>query len=92
MDFLLDGERILLEALFDANAAVRVRETPMSADQTLDEQADGRVRLRASLPDTMQLRAWLRSFGEHVEVVSPPLLRASLAESARAMARRYAAD
>jgi predicted DNA-binding transcriptional regulator YafY len=92
IDFLLAGERMVLELLFDASAAVRVRETPLSADQTLTDEADGRVRLRASLPDTVQLRAWLRSFGEFVEVVAPAELRTAMANTARGLAKCYGAE
>ena len=88
-EFLLAGAPLALEALFEATVAVRVRETPVSASQQLEDQPDGRVLLRASLADTSQLRAWLRSFGEYVEVLGPPELRASMAETARSMAIRY---
>ncbi len=89
-DFLLSGGTVLLEAVFDPHAAVRIRETPVSASQELEDLADGRVLLRATLADTVQLRSWLRSFGEYVEVIGPADLRESLAESARVMAARYA--
>lgn len=88
-DFLLAGEPLAVEALFDARAAVRLRETPVADDQVLVDEPDGRVRLRATLADTVQLRAWLRSFGELVVVLGPPALRAALAESARAVAALY---
>ncbi len=89
VDFLLTGGLVLVEALFDPLVAVRVRETPVAANQQLEDQPDGRVLLRATLLDTVQLRAWLRSYGEFVEVLAPPDLRASLADSARAMVARY---
>lgn len=91
LGFLLGGEPVELRALFEAVAAVRVRETPLAADQTLQDQPDGRVLLTARVADTVQLRAWLRSFGEFVEVLGPPALRASLTETARALASRYLA-
>ncbi len=90
-DFLLAGEPVALEATFHAFSAVRIRETPVAASQELVDQPDGRVLLRATLADTVQLRTWLRSFGEFVEVIGPPELRASMAESAREMAAQYAA-
>lgn len=90
LDFALSGQLIELEALFQPFAAVRLRETPLAANQQLHEQPDERVLVRATLADTVQLRAWLRSFGEFVEVLGPPELRASLASSARQMAAQYA--
>lgn len=89
LGFLLAGEQVELEAVFEAVAAVRVRETPLASDQQLQDLPDGRVLLRATLADTVQLRSWLRSFGQYVEVVGPPALRAAMAETAQALATRY---
>lgn len=92
LGFLLGGQPVELEAVFEAVAAVRVRETPLTAQQHLQELADGRVLLQASLADTVQLRSWLRSFGEFVEVLGPPALRAAMAETAQALANRYLSE
>ena len=50
------GGEILLYALFDAEAAAHLRETRLSARQTLRDYADGRVRVTATVRDTEQLR------------------------------------
>jgi predicted DNA-binding transcriptional regulator YafY len=90
VDFLLGDGQIALELAFDPFAAVRVRETPLAVDQTLEDLPDGRVLVRAQVVDTGQLRAWLRSFGQYVEVLAPPALRADLAFTAMELAQRYA--
>lgn len=89
-DFRLADDAIVLEALFDPLAAPRVLETPLAAEQTVTPEPDGRLRLRVGLPDTVQLRTWLKGFGEHVEVLEPRALREDLAASARAMLEKYA--
>ena len=84
-----DGKKLVLEAVFEPAAADHLYETPLALDQTLTVQEDGRVRLRAKVLDTGQLRWWLRAFGEDVEVVKPIALRRAFATTAAALARRY---
>jgi predicted DNA-binding transcriptional regulator YafY len=88
--YLLGETHIQLELAFDAFAAVRVRETPLAAGQELRDLPNGRVLLCAHVADTGELRAWIRSFGQFVEVLAPPELRADLAFSAFEMVQRYA--
>ncbi len=88
-DFLLSDEPIALEVLLHDFVAVKLRETPLCDEQELEVEPDGRFRLRAKVADTVQLRSWLRSFGELAEVVAPAELRAEMAETAAALAERY---
>ncbi len=74
-DFALDGGTIELKCLFDPRAAPCVLETPLAAGQNAETQADGRVLVTAKVPDTSQLRHWLRGFGSMVEVLAPAGLR-----------------
>ena len=75
---------------FDASAAQAVVESPLGEDQTTEPLPDGRVRVSATVADSQALRGWLMGFGARVEVKSPPALRAHFAETAVAMAARYA--
>jgi predicted DNA-binding transcriptional regulator YafY len=84
-----DGAQIRLEALLERSAAQHLRESPLSDDQSLAEEPDGRVRLRATVRDTRQLRWWLLGFGTAAEVVKPPALRADFRGIARKLARAY---
>lgn len=86
------GKRIRLEAVFDAVAGEHLHETPLSEDQTLAADGENRLRLRASVPDTPQLRWWLLTFGDTVTVEAPVSLRRWFAERTAAMAARYAED
>ena len=83
------GGEIRMDALFDAEAAAHLRETRLSARQTLRYCPDGRVRVTATVRDTLQLRWWLLGFGEQVEVIGPENLREEFAETAREMHRLY---
>ncbi len=90
LGFPMPGKKtIRLKALFDQYAAAHLHESPLSHNQTIKEQEDGDVLVEAEVPDTHQLRWWLLSFGEYVEVVSPESLRREFAETARNMASYY---
>ena len=54
-------------------------ETPLSADQTIEPEADGWVRLTATVNDTWQLHWWLMGQGAGLEVVAPDGLRQKVA-------------
>ena len=72
---LQTDEPLELLARFDPDAASHLYETPLSEDQILIECEDGRVELRATVMDSLQLRWWLRGFGQWVEVIEPVELR-----------------
>ena len=73
----------------DKDAAVSVAESPISKKQNLVEQADGGLLLSAIAPNTLELRRWIHSFGNQVEVLEPGYLRVEIAEKIAAMSDRY---
>ena len=83
------GGEIRPDVLFDAEAAAHLRETRLSARQTLRYCPDGRVRVTARVRDTRQLRWWLLGFGDLVEVIGPETLREEFVGIAREMHRLY---
>ena len=78
-----------LKVLFDKGAAQHLYERPLSDDQALAIQADGRVLLAATVNDTEELEWWLKAFGDQVEIVSPAPLRRKFANLADSLARLY---
>jgi hypothetical protein len=85
----LEPDRMVLEAEFTGHAATNVAESPISADQTVEETDDGALRLKATVPDTFELRAWLLAFGDQVTVLAPESLVDEFAEVAANLADRY---
>lgn len=83
------GTTIELEVLFERATAAHLYETPLSVDQRLTPADDGRVRLQATVVDTLQLRWWLLGFGAQVEVIAPRALREEFAATAKATLERY---
>jgi predicted DNA-binding transcriptional regulator YafY len=89
-DFRLSDTPLSLEAVVHPTVAVKLSETPLSRDQRLEPEPSGRTRLFATVADTNQLRAWLRSFGAYVEIIGPPALRQQMMDEAAALAQVYA--
>ncbi len=79
------GKKIKLEAIFSAEAGEHLYETPLSKDQTIEVQPDGRLRVTTTVADTPQLVWWLLGFGSGVEVTAPRNLRAKVRSEALLM-------
>jgi predicted DNA-binding transcriptional regulator YafY len=85
-----NSERTLrLELLFSKVVGNHLLETPLSDDQQVTEEKDGRLRVKATVQDTRQLRWWLLGFSAGVEVVKPKRLRDEFAATAATLAERY---
>lgn len=84
------GRSIELKFLMSREAAVTVREAVLSSDQRVSEYDGARDLVEATVPDTLELRGWLASYGGHVEVVQPAALRQHMAGVARELGERYA--
>jgi predicted DNA-binding transcriptional regulator YafY len=59
-----------------------LRESPIADDQVIEDVDEDNVLLRATVPDTLELRLWLRGFGDEVMVVKPDSLRGEFQEMA----------
>ncbi len=84
------GDEIGVELHFHNHAGDHLLETPLAANQQLAELGNGEFRLKARVADTAQLRWWILSIGDGVEVKRPKRLREEIAEVARATAALYA--
>ena len=89
LNFKLSDTPLALELLLEAETAFHLRETPLSHDQVMEDTADRRVRLTATVVDTAQVRWWLLGLGDQVEVLSPRSLRQTIAATLRRAADRY---
>ena len=75
---------------FDASVAQRVRESVWHRSQRLTELADGRIELTVTVAGIVEIRPWILSWGDAVEVVAPPALREAVARMVQRAAERYA--
>lgn len=85
----IEKQTITLEAVFSHGAGDHLHETPLSPNQVLLSLPDGRLRLKASVVQTEQLRWWLLGFGGGVEVIRPKALRQELARVAESLHATY---
>lgn len=85
----VDRNTFKLEAVFYEGEGIFVRETPMSDDQETEEMDDGKTRVTATVPNTRELRRWLRGFGDRVEIIGPSFLREEFKAAAKVMHARY---
>ncbi|RLB63962.1 MAG: WYL domain-containing protein [Deltaproteobacteria bacterium] len=83
------GKAFKLELLVHELVARTLRETPLGKDQKLTAHDEEYLRLRVTVPDTVELRTWLQGHGPMIEVVKPVRLRREFAEAARRMAGRH---
>jgi len=80
---------IKLKALFDQDAVPYLYETKLVENQKLTPKPVDKILLEATVRDDVQLRWWLKGFGERVEVLEPMSLRGEFVQLARQMAEKY---
>jgi predicted DNA-binding transcriptional regulator YafY len=74
---------------FDASVAHRVRESIWHRSQQLRELPDGRVEMELAVAGIVEIRPWILSWGDAVEVLAPDELRESVATAVGKAAARY---
>jgi predicted DNA-binding transcriptional regulator YafY len=76
---------------FDESVAHRVREAVWHRSQELTELADGGVELAVTVAGTVEIRPWILSWGDAVEVLEPAELRDVIAAAVTTASKRYGA-
>lgn len=74
---------------FDACQARYIRERRWHPSQQIEELDDGGLILRLTVTGLGEVKRWVLSFGEHVEVLAPETLRQDVADTATAMGTVY---
>jgi predicted DNA-binding transcriptional regulator YafY len=74
---------------FSASIAHRVREAVWHRSQELTELAGGDLEMAVTVAGTVEIRPWILSWGDGVEVLEPPELRDAVADAVRTAAARY---
>ena len=55
----------------------------------METEPDGSLRWRATVAGSIEIRLWILSWGDDVEVLAPPALRADVADTHRRALARY---
>ena len=90
-DIIADQPETEVVLRFAPAVAARVREAAWHPSQRLEVGADGSLEWRAMVAGTIEIRLWILSWGDEVEVLEPAGLRADVAATHARAAARYAA-
>jgi predicted DNA-binding transcriptional regulator YafY len=89
LSFPVGKEIILKVVFFEKSDVVRLEESPIANDQSVRDLRNGSYEMTATVTDTVQLRWWLRGYGNRVEVLGPKGLRQEFVELVRELAANY---
>jgi proteasome accessory factor B len=90
-DIIADQEPVGVVLRFAAKVASRVREARWHPSETVAEEADGSLTWRATVAGPIEIRLWILSWGDDVEVLAPDALREDVAATHARAAAQYAA-
>jgi predicted DNA-binding transcriptional regulator YafY len=84
------GKDIKLKVRFFRKSDVhRLQESPIAEDQRIKELGSDNFELTATVMNSVQLRWWLRGYGERVEIIKPKSLRDEFVALAQQLSERY---
>jgi proteasome accessory factor B len=86
---IADQATVDVELRFAPSVASRVAETRWHPTQAIRRDADGSLAWRATVSGTLEIRAWILSWGPDVEVLAPASLRDEVAGLLAGAAARY---
>ena len=89
-DIIADQEPVDVVLRFSSAVASRVREARWHPTETVAEEADGSLLWRATVAGPIEIRLWILSWADDVEVLEPADLREDVAGRLRRAAERYA--
>ncbi len=88
-DIIADQAPTHVVLRFDAAVASRVAETTWHPTQRLEPAPDGSLVFHATVAGSIEIRLWILSWGDAVEVLEPTDLRADVAATIRRAMDRY---
>jgi proteasome accessory factor B len=88
-DIIADQPEVDVALRFAPAVAARVGETTWHPTQRIEPQADGSIIWRATVSGTIEIRLWILSWGDEVEVLAPDELRHDVAATWQRALVRY---
>jgi proteasome accessory factor B len=88
-DIIADQPATEVVLRFSASVAARVQEATWHPTQRVDVGDDGSLTWRATVAGTIEIRLWILSWGDDVEVLVPEALRFDVASTHRRAGSRY---
>jgi hypothetical protein len=83
------GRAVEVAIRFGPRQARWIRERRWHRSARIQEELDGALTLRLRVADTSELHRWVLQFGAEAEVLSPPSLRQTIAETLRTAGAAY---
>ena len=90
--YKLTEKKINIKLKFSIEAGSHLDETPISDSTKIKLYQDKFLLVEDKVIDNMELRFWIRAFGDSVEVLKPLKLRKEFKEIAKKMAKIYQKD
>jgi len=90
--FNKNKKKISITLKFTHFAGGHLLETPISLNQKISKTKDNYYLVSDKVDDDMELRFWIRAFGDEVEVIKPKSLRNEFRAMATRMGKRYEAN
>ena len=90
-DIIADQPPVEVDLRFAPSVAARVGEATWHPTQVIEPETGGSLRWRATVAGTIEIRLWILSWGDEVEVLAPSELRADVAATVRRSLARYEA-
>jgi predicted DNA-binding transcriptional regulator YafY len=91
-DIIADQPPTDIVLRFAPSVAARVREATWHPTQQVVQDEDGSMTWRATVAGTIEIRLWILSWGDDVEVIAPAELRKDVAQTHRRAGQKYAAE
>ncbi len=88
-DIIADQTPVEIVLRFTAAVAGRVLEATWHPTQAVETEADDSLRWSATVSGTIEIRLWILSWGDDVEVIAPAALRDDVAATHRRALARY---
>jgi proteasome accessory factor B len=88
-DIIADQPPVAVVLRFAPSVAARVQEATWHPTQEVDVAPDGSLTWRATVAGTIEIRLWILSWGDEVEVLEPTELRNDVASTHRRAGARY---
>jgi proteasome accessory factor B len=88
-DIIADQSPVEVVLRFAPRVAARVLEATWHPTQSVATEADGSLLWRATVAGTIEIRLWILSWGDDVEILAPATLRGDVAATLRQALKRY---
>jgi proteasome accessory factor B len=88
-DIIADQAPTAVVLRFSPKVAARVEEATWHRSQKVKRADDGSLEWRATIAGTIEIRLWILSWGDDVEVLEPETLRIDVASTHRRAGARY---